>query len=149
MDIDKKTIWVLSNKKRIKILKELKERRMTVSEIARDMKISKSTALYHTSQLYTTGLIEKEECNKWIYYALSENGKNLLNMKNKFRIVLSITFFSTGSAIYSLYKIIEKTRAEYWERPEITVELFVLFAALTVIVLSIEKLRRVPHSLYL
>ncbi len=80
---------VLSSDSRIKILKSLNSRRKTVSELAAEFKLSKSTVHEHLAKLVQENLItKKENGNKWVYYELTSGGKDLIGGGGKKIILL-------------------------------------------------------------
>ncbi|MFH1224505.1 MAG: winged helix-turn-helix domain-containing protein [Candidatus Diapherotrites archaeon] len=65
----------LSSDARVKILKLLKERRHTLSEISAKMGIAAPSAKQHLQMLQDKGFIERvDEGRKWKYYALTGKG---------------------------------------------------------------------------
>ncbi|MBU3904927.1 MAG: winged helix-turn-helix domain-containing protein [Nanoarchaeota archaeon] len=92
MDIDRKTIKVLSSDTRIEILKSLKERRKMPSELARELSLRPSTIVSHLEKLQKAGLIDRKETGrKWIYYELTRNGENIIRPKVSVPFVLILT----------------------------------------------------------
>ena len=83
---------VLDSKARVEILKALSQKRATVSEISRSLGMSKSTVLYHLTKLKESGFVIRMENGKrkWVYYELSERGKQVL-MYRKINITLLLT----------------------------------------------------------
>jgi len=70
--IDREVFAALASDTRIEILKQLDERRKTLSEMSRAIGCNKSAIHKHLSKLVEIGLIEKEESDhKWIYYSLT------------------------------------------------------------------------------
>ena len=65
---------------RIRILKSLGERRKTVSELSKELKLSKSTIHEHLTKLREIGLVEKRTNpnRKWVYYELTDRGYRFL-----------------------------------------------------------------------
>jgi len=86
---------VLASEKRIEILRLLDRRRMTLSEIARELALSPSTVGEHLDQLVHAGLIVQEDENhRWKYYALTEKGTLLVHNSADLRIVLILSKIS-------------------------------------------------------
>ncbi|MBC7081532.1 MAG: winged helix-turn-helix transcriptional regulator [Thermoplasmatales archaeon] len=77
--LEKDSFMALASDTRINLLKKLNERKMTVSELAKEMNISKPAVLKHLSKLCEAGLVKKiENERKWVYYAITQKGKNIL-----------------------------------------------------------------------
>jgi DNA-binding transcriptional ArsR family regulator len=86
---------VLASEKRIEILRLFDRRRMTLSEIARELSLSPSTVGEHLDQLVRAGLIVQEDENhRWKYYALTEKGILLVHNPEDLRIVLALSKIS-------------------------------------------------------
>ncbi len=92
--LDKESFMALASESRIKLLKKLEERRMTVTELAKELGMSKPAILRHMNKLIEAGLVKKlEDKRKWVYYTLTFKGKNILHpekVKNNFAF---ITFY--------------------------------------------------------
>jgi DNA-binding transcriptional ArsR family regulator len=64
---------------KIKILQLLRKRRRTLSEISKELKLSKPAVHTHLSSLNKAELVIKINSNyKWIYYELTEKAEQLL-----------------------------------------------------------------------
>ncbi|MEM2934898.1 MAG: metalloregulator ArsR/SmtB family transcription factor [Candidatus Thermoplasmatota archaeon] len=110
--LEKDSFMALASDTRINLLKKLDERKMTVSELAREMNISKPAVLKHLSKLCDAGLVKKIEGDrKWIYYSLTQKGKNIL-YPDRVKIILllssSIAFLVAG-IVYMFKYLGEKT----------------------------------------
>jgi len=91
--IDRKTLFTLASDTRLEILKKLDKRRRTLSELSKELGLSKTTVKEHLDKLLEVGLVKKvDENRKWIYYELTKKGKNILhpNEKTKFLFIISI-----------------------------------------------------------
>ena len=89
MEIDRKTLKALGADTRLDILKSLKERRKTPSELSRELKLSSPTILEHLSKLGAADLVVREETgHKWIYYNLTRKGLNLVKPRVPVPLVL-------------------------------------------------------------
>ncbi len=108
--IDRDVFTALSSDTRIEILKELDERRKTLSELARRLKCNKSAVYKHFSKLTEVGLVKKEEqVHKWIYYSLTLKGKNLLHPERmKLTLLLSTAIAFLVGAILSGYMYLKE-----------------------------------------
>jgi DNA-binding transcriptional ArsR family regulator len=110
--LDKKSFMALASESRIELLKKLDERRMTLSELARELQMSKPAVLKHLEKLIEAGLVKKnEDERKWIYYSLTLKGKNILHPERvKIVLLLSTSFISLMASIGMLWKYLhEKT----------------------------------------
>lgn len=94
---------------RISILKALKERQKTQSELAREMKLAAPTILDHMNKLEEAGLIERvpeDRERKWKYYRLTETAEKMLG-KKKMSIIMvlaSSSFILTaGLALFYIF----------------------------------------------
>jgi len=78
--LDKGSFMALASESRVKLLKKLDERRMTVTELSKELEMSKPAVLKHLTKLVEAGLVKKVESErKWVYYALTMRGKNILH----------------------------------------------------------------------
>lgn len=83
---------VLSSDTRITILKKLANRRMTISELSRDLKIAKSTVHEHLVLLTAVGLTTPApDEHQWKYYEITRNGTNLLLPENSIPITILLS----------------------------------------------------------
>lgn len=94
--LDRKSFEALAVDSRVRILKSLKERRKTLSEIAREHGMSVSGTKEHLSNLEKVGLIEKiDDGHKWKYYELTGKGKEIVGPKEvRVWILLSSSIFA-------------------------------------------------------
>lgn len=100
--LDSKKVEVLSSSSRVDILKLLKERNMTASEISNQLNLSNSTVHQHLIQLVETGFINKnDDGHKWKYYSLSGSGEAILNPHKRCGV-----FFMFSSLILFIVSII-------------------------------------------
>ncbi|MEN6396257.1 MAG: winged helix-turn-helix domain-containing protein [Methanoregula sp.] len=100
--LTKELFRVLSSETRITILKKLAQRRMTISELSRELKIAKSTVHEHLALMSGAGLIVSvPDEHEWKYYEITRNGENLLAPENSIPIAILLTttglFFLAGS----------------------------------------------------
>ena len=78
--LDKETFKALSVDSRLTVLKLLKLRRHTLSELAAELKLSQSTVKEHLAKLEEADLIKQmDEGRKWKYYRLTPKGKNVVD----------------------------------------------------------------------
>ena len=99
--LDKHSFMALASESRVRVLKKLDERRMTVTELSKRLEMSKPAVLKHLDKLVTAGLIKKiENKRKWVYYSLTLRGKNILHPERvKITLLLSTSLISLFGAI--------------------------------------------------
>ena len=104
-EITQKELRKLSSTK-IKILKSLKERRKTLSEISRELNLSKSTVHAHLNDLCKEGFVKRVENGyKWVYYELTEKAELFLEKYvRNIAIIVSSSVVSLFASIYLLAK---------------------------------------------
>ncbi len=97
------------------ILKSLKERNKTLSELSRELGISKSSIHRHLNSLKNWGLVERiSNGNKFVYYKLTERGREILDsLISVISAILSslITYFTLRGSKKAIYAIQEKRLA--------------------------------------
>lgn len=92
MKITKKTIKVLSSDTRLKILKILSKRRRIAADLAKDLNLAPSTVNEHLKLLEEAELIKRNDTgHKWIYYEITEKGRNLVQPKTPMQFVLILS----------------------------------------------------------
>ncbi|MFB6076099.1 MAG: winged helix-turn-helix domain-containing protein [Candidatus Aenigmatarchaeota archaeon] len=106
LELDKNSFEILSSDTKRNILKKLKERKMTVTELSKRLDLSKSTIHEHLSKLNEHGFVEKitEGDKKWVYYRLTGKSKSLLHNRVKDIIFLLSTGIITITGFYELRK---------------------------------------------
>ena len=96
-------IDALSSKSRREILKLLKGRRMTLSEISEELNLSVSTVHDHMTKLTESGLVNlDDDGRKWKYYSLTRETRKILDGGSSHNVIFvfsAILMFS--AAIYS------------------------------------------------
>lgn len=81
--LDYESFKALASHVRIDILKELDKKQMTVTDLAKSLTISKSTAHKHLERLCEVGLIERlDSKRKWVYYRITRKGIKILHPEN-------------------------------------------------------------------
>jgi len=100
--LDKKSFEALAADTRVKILKSLKERRKTLSELSKELKMSVSGTKEHLETLEGAELIVKiDDGHKWKYYELTKKGSDIVGPKElKVMVLLSL---STLALIVSMF----------------------------------------------
>jgi len=88
--LDQASFRALASEVRVEVLKKLDERRMTVTDLANVLQLSKPTLLEHLEKLQAAELVKRiDEGRKWIYYELTGRGKKILHPE-RVTIVLSL-----------------------------------------------------------
>jgi len=90
--LTKDMIRVLASERRVKILKELAQRRMTTSELSRELNIAKSTVHEHLVLLTSVDLIVPvPDEHQWKYYEITRKGESLLLPENTVTVTILLT----------------------------------------------------------
>jgi DNA-binding transcriptional ArsR family regulator len=112
--VDRQVFDALASDTRVAILKELDERRKTLTELSQKLECNKAAVYKHLSKLVGVGLIKKEEkVHKWIYYSLTWSGKNLLHPERvKITLLLSTAVILLVGTIISAYYYIKEEIAD-------------------------------------
>jgi len=83
---------ILASTKRIIILKKLAIKRMTISELSRDLHMAKSTVHEHLTLMTGVGLvITGPDNHRWKYYEITPKGNLLLEPDISMRFVLMLS----------------------------------------------------------
>ena len=93
---------ILASEARISILKSLKKRRKTLTELSKDLDMSVSGVKEHLDKLMAIGLVmQVDENHKWKYYELTKKANSLLQPdKVNIHIILSLVIIGiVGLAI--------------------------------------------------
>jgi DNA-binding transcriptional ArsR family regulator len=103
--LDRKSFEALAVDTRIKILKSLKERRKTLSEIAKEQRMSVSGIKEHLETLEGVGLIRKmDDGHKWKYYELTKKGSDIVTPKElRVWVLLSISVIALAAALTAIF----------------------------------------------
>ena len=98
--IDRDALKLLASDTRLDILKALKHRRMTVSELASVLRLGKSTVFEHVTKLTEGGLIIRHDdpAREWVYYELSGKAKRLLAAPSAMTVEKRRTIFALDGA---------------------------------------------------
>jgi DNA-binding transcriptional ArsR family regulator len=99
--LDAESLKALSSEARAKILKALDKKRMTLSDLSRELDLAKPTLKEHLAKLESTKLVRKaDEGRKWKYYSLSRKGRIILHPGlTRFKILFS---FSLSMIVLSI-----------------------------------------------
>ena len=102
IELNGKTITALASTTRRNILKKIKIKPMTVSELTRELSINKSAIYNHLQILQDVeSITRKFNNNEFVYYELTKKGKDLLeqNITNK-KIIILLSASLFGSLIF-------------------------------------------------
>ncbi len=92
------TFKALGSKTRINILRNLRSRRMTLSELATLLSMHPSTVQQHTEILQTAGLVSrKDDGYKWKYYFLTKDGEGIFAARDISLVLPGIVLFAAGA----------------------------------------------------
>jgi len=105
--LDRDAFRALSSETRVGMIKSLKERRKTLSELSEELKISASTASEHLDILEKYGLVKKiDEGRKWKYYELTDKGNKIMKPYGfNAIVVLSIILVIAVSAYFFTFYV--------------------------------------------
>ena len=101
--VSKDMMKVISADTRTEILKALEHRQMTASELSRYLNKHVTTVTEHLGLLNKSNLVERIERpgRKWIYYKLSNVGRQMLHPQPyKVILVLTLSFLALGVGAY-------------------------------------------------
>ena len=101
VSVDHSTLLLLSSETRMEILNSLADRRKTLTELAKEIGLSKSSVKDHLEKLERAGLIRRiDEGRKWIYYEITQEGLRILKPEAERRVIVkffvSAAFFISG-----------------------------------------------------
>lgn len=110
VEIGAETFEALSSSARRDILKRLNARPKTVTELADELDLAKSTTHKHLNKMVEAGLIfKKENSNEFVYYALTDKGRGILRSeKVKIMILLTSTAAAVFGGIFATYMYFSK-----------------------------------------
>lgn len=118
IELDGAALDALASSTRRNILKQIKNKPMTVSELERELSINKSAIFRHLVILQGAGLISKRKNeNEFVYYELTQKGKDATdqNGKSKIVILLTISGFVFIVGLFTLYESVEKfIKPQFW-----------------------------------
>lgn len=107
MNFNSDTFRALSSPTRLKIIKSLKARRKTQTELSDELKMHVSTVKEHLDKLENAGLVSiNDEGYKWKYYSLTTSAEKLM-FSTEISIVLpvSVLFIMAGMARLNAIRI--------------------------------------------
>jgi len=108
ISLDREALLLLSSETRMEILRSIADRRKTLSELSKEIGISKSSVKEHLEKLEKAGLIRRvDEGRKWIYYEITEEGAKIVRPEPErkviVRFVVSMAMFISGLVMLTLY----------------------------------------------
>lgn len=105
LKLDRPVIKALSNDTRVSILKALKSRRHTQSELASYLDLSVPTVKEHLAALEKAALVERhDEGRKWKYYSLTRTAKHIFEPEQvNIFLVLGIFILSVAGSVYAYF----------------------------------------------
>lgn len=107
--LTKDTFAALASDTRLRMLKDLNVRRMTIAELADDLDLAKSTVHHHLHILVEAGVVAVEDDgHAWIYYALTPEGRALLDPRKgvRIRVILATALAMLVGGIGALAKFL-------------------------------------------
>jgi DNA-binding transcriptional ArsR family regulator len=115
--LDRRSFEALAVDTRIQIMKSLKARRKTLSELSKEMGMSVSGVKEHLETLERADLIKKiDDGHKWKYYELSRKGAELVAPKElRVWVLLSISMVALVLSALTMFpiQIPENTGAQF------------------------------------
>src|SRR5439155_9215685 len=102
--LDQASFRALASEVRVEVLKRLDEHRMTVTDLAGALQLSKPTLLEHLEKLQAADLVKRvDEGRKWIYYDLTGRGKKILHPERVTIVVaLCLSIFLGAAGVLAL-----------------------------------------------
>lgn len=91
--LDEGSFKALSSDSRVSILKNLKSRRRTLSELSKQLSLGTSTVKEHCDVLRKAELIEQiDEGRKWKYYELTDKGRSVItpSLYNDLQVLITL-----------------------------------------------------------
>jgi len=104
--LNQKELKTLLSNTRMRILRSLKERRKTVTELGRELELSKSTVYEHLTKLLEIGFVRKvdNQNRKWVYYELTEKGQTFL--RSDVRKLILIVIAGLGIGVWGIANLV-------------------------------------------
>lgn len=100
--LDPATIKILASDTRLALLRLLRERRMTLTEMAAATSLHKATVLEHLERLHEAGLVKRHDDPEriWVYYELTRRGSRIVNPgRTRFYLLVGAGVLAAGLAI--------------------------------------------------
>lgn len=108
--LDAEMIQVLASDTRRDLLRLLRKRRMTLSELAREVDLKKPTVLEHLRRLTDADLVARDEDDErlWVYYELTHQGQRILS-PDRTRLYLAIGTIATAAIVAVAALVVSQT----------------------------------------
>ena len=113
--LDLESFKALSSDTRLLILKTLDGKRLGLTDLTKETKLSKATLHEHLTKLSAAGLIKKKQRpgHKWVYYKLSWKGSSLLHPENtRVLLLFTSTFAALTGVIIGIYSYLQTLTPE-------------------------------------
>ena len=94
--LEQKALEALASETRVGVLKELRDRQKTVTQISRALDVDKGAVFRHLQKLSEGKLVEKDDSHSFTYYRLTWQGRAVVAPQESTRIALAI-----GSSVAS------------------------------------------------
>ncbi len=107
--MDRQVFEALASETRIDLLKKLDSQQMTISELAREMDMAKSTVHEHLVKMVKSGLVAKfDNGHKWTYYHLTGKGRNILHPHEtaKIMVFLGVSILAIASGVTNILNVL-------------------------------------------
>ena len=106
--LEKKDLDTLSSDVRISILKILDKNPKTISELSKEMGLSKSTIHQHLCLLSESKLVVSDDSRKWHPYELTKKGERILHPEKGYKIIilLATSVFTCITGLICIYTYI-------------------------------------------
>jgi len=107
--LDRKSFEALAVDTRVRILKALKQRRKTLSELSEELGLAVSGVKEHLETLQSAELITKvDDGHKWKYYELTRKGSEIIGPKElRVWILLSISTLALILSAMSMFQVVQ------------------------------------------
>jgi len=106
--LEREDITALSSDVRISILKSLDARSGTMSELAGELDLARSTVHQHLGILRDSGLIVMDGSRKWRTYSITPKAKRILHPEKGYRILLLLgtSVFTLAAGLFFIYSYV-------------------------------------------
>ncbi len=100
IELDKESLFALASDTRLDLLKSLRSKRRTVTQLARQLDMDKAGVYRHLEKLESGGFVKKFEDHGFIYYGLTWRARGLISPEDNTTVVvlLSLTVFLSAIA---------------------------------------------------
>ncbi len=125
IELDKSSFKALASETRIEIIKTLSQKSMRVTDLSKEIELSKPTILEHLRKLEESGLVEKEkQGEKWIYYSLTKKSENLLEPKinTRVKILIVTSIISLIGGLTQLFNYLNHINGTNQNNEQITIQ---------------------------